>query len=146
MSLEQFSLRLAAAIVAGFIIGFERQWQYKTTGLRTHALVAVGAASYVLISVGLTGGGEGDVTRIIGQVVVGVGFLGGGVIMRDGLNVQGLNSAASIWCSSAIGCLAGAGFFPELAVATLAVVLINLGFRPVDEFLANRKNKKKDSK
>ena len=133
MDQNEFLIRMGVALLAGFCIGFERVWQLKTAGLRTHALVATGACAYVLISVSLTDHAGGDVTRIIGQVVVGIGFLGAGVIMRDGGNVQGLNSAATVWCSSAIGCLAGAGLLFETAVFTGVIICINLFFRPIED-------------
>lgn len=142
MSITEFSTRLAIAILAGFLIGFERKWHQKNAGIRTHALVAAGAAIYVLISVNLTENGQGDATRIVGQVVVGIGFLGAGLIMQDGLNVQGLNSAATVWCSAALGCLAGAGWFAEVAVSTLAILIINLFFRIIE----NQLDKKHDRK
>ena len=104
MELTTFLLRLGCAVLAGGLIGFERQWHQKNAGLRTNTLVALGAAIYVLISIQMTGT-SGDVTRIIGQIVVGVGFLGGGVILHHGMDVHGLTTAATIWCSSAVGCL-----------------------------------------
>ena len=105
-------------------IGIERQLHRKSAGLRTNTLVAFGAAIYVVLSMQLTAEG-GDVTRIIAQVVGGVGFLGGGVILRQGADIQGLTTAATIWCCSAIGCLAGAGYFEETGVCTIFIVLIN---------------------
>jgi len=107
-----FILRLLTAVGAGFIIGFERQWHHKSAGLRTNTLVATGAALYVLLSINLTAE-NGDVTRIIGQVVTGIGFLGAGIIFKEGINVHGLTTAATIWCSAAIGSMAAAGYFVE---------------------------------
>lgn len=78
-------------------------------------LVATGSAIFVLLSIHLTVN-SGDVTRIIAQVVTGIGFLGAGVIFREGVNVHGLASAATIWCSAAIGCMAAAGFFLEALI------------------------------
>lgn len=140
MTTLEFSIRLGFAILAGFFIGLERQWHYKSAGLRTNTLVAGGAAIYVLLSFQITQD-RGDVTRIIGQVVSGIGFLGAGIIYKEGLNIFGLTTAATVWCSSAIGCLAAAGFFAEAALATVAILFINLALLPLDNFLTNRKLK-----
>ena len=91
-----------------------------------------------MISIQLTTD-EGDVTRIIGQVVTGIGFLGAGVILHRGIDVQGLTTAATIWCSSAIGCLAGAGLIVEAFFSTAIILIVNLLFIKIDTFLENRK-------
>lgn len=139
MDIYTFSLRLIIAMLAGALIGFERQWHQKNAGLRTNTLVAMGAAIYVLISIHMTEEG-GDVTRIIGQVVVGIGFLGAGVILHQGLEVQGLTTAATIWCSSAIGCLAGIGLYGETIISTLLILIVNSLFHKIDIWLKNRVN------
>lgn len=139
MEIKIFILRLTVALIAGAIIGFERQWQHKRAGFRTNTLVALGAAMYVLLSIQMTAE-EGDVTRIIGQVVTGIGFLGAGVILHQGTNVHGLTTAATIWCSSAIGCMAGAGYLLETCICTVFILLVNIIFLKVDEFLAKRPN------
>lgn len=133
-----FTLRLLTAIGAGFIIGFERQWHHKSAGLRTNTLVATGAALYVLLSINLTVE-NGDVTRIIGQVVTGIGFLGAGIIFKEGLTVHGLTTAATVWCSSAIGCIAASGYFIETLIGVVAVISINSILIPLDKWLADRK-------
>lgn len=133
-----FTLRLLTAIGAGFIIGFERQWHHKSAGLRTNTLVATGAALYVLLSINLTAE-NGDVTRIIGQVVTGIGFLGAGIIFKEGLTVHGLTTAATVWCSSAIGCIAASGYFIETLIGVVAVISINSILIPLDKWLADRK-------
>ena len=129
MSPLEFSLRLGCALLCGIAIGVERQWRQRTAGLRTYTLVAVGSAMFVMLAA-LTPG-DSSPTRIAAQVVTGIGFLGAGFIMRSGLNVCGLNTASTIWCSSAVGTLAGSGYYwPALAGA--AVVLgINTLLRPL---------------
>lgn len=122
------ALRLAVALLLGCLIGFERQWNQKMAGLRTNALVALGAAGFVVFS-GLVG--EGDPTRIAGQVVSGIGFLGAGVILREGINVHGLNTAATLWCSAMVGSLAGAGLLGPSMLAGAFVVGTNLFLRPL---------------
>ncbi|OXB00451.1 magnesium transporter MgtC [Flavobacterium oncorhynchi] len=140
MSTTEFLTRLAAATLAGLIIGFERQWNHKETGLKTNTLVAIGAATFVLLSIKVANTVSNvDVTRITAQVVMGVGFLGAGVIFREGDNVHGLNSAATIWCSAAIGCIAATGYFVEALICTLMVIIINTAIEPIERWLKNRK-------
>lgn len=143
MLLSEFITRLFLALFAGLIIGFERQWQHKSAGLRTNALVAVGSALYVLLSIIITEKGGGDVTRIIGQVVTGIGFLCAGIIFKEGLSVHGLTTASTVWCCSAIGSLAAAGYYSETVIATLSILGINILLRPLDDWLTNRNAKEK---
>jgi putative Mg2+ transporter-C (MgtC) family protein len=103
-------------------------------------LVATGAAAFVLLSIKVSAGAPNiDVTRITAQVVMGVGFLGAGVIFREGPNLHGLNSAATIWCSAAIGCIAASGYFVESLICTFLVTIVNTVLEPVDQWLRNRK-------
>lgn len=129
MTLYDFTLHGAVAVVLGAAIGLERQWRQRMAGLRTNALVSLGAASFVMLSAMTLD--EVSPTRVAAQVVSGIGFLGAGVIMRDGLNVRGLNTAATLWCSGAIGVLAGAGHLHFAAVSALLVLLANVMLRPV---------------
>ena len=135
MNTLEFITRLSLALFLGAAIGIERQWRQKSAGLRTNTLVSMGAAAFTLISFALTsqddGVYKGDATRIIGQIVTGIGFLGGGVILREGLNVQGLNTAATIWCSAAVGSLAGLGLFAEATILAFAVMMTHLLLRPL---------------
>ena len=140
----EFTIRVSAALLAGMVIGFERQWHHKSAGLRTTTLVSVGSAVYVLLSIIITQS-SGDVTRIIGQVVTGIGFLCAGVIFREGLSIHGLTTAVTIWCSSAIGCLAAAGYYIETSIATFLILAVNLGLKPVDNWLTTRKQDKNES-
>ncbi len=124
-----FLLRLLLATGCGLLIGLERQYRSRTAGLRTHALVAAGAAVFVLF--GEQAALPSAPLQITAYVVSGVGFLGGGVILRQGFAVQGLNTAATLWCSAAVGCQAAAGHLIP-ALATTAVVLgVHLLLRPV---------------
>ncbi len=127
--------RLALALLLGCAIGFERQWNQKMAGLRTNALVALGAAGFVVFS-GLVG--QGDPTRVAAQIVTGIGFLGAGVILREGVNVHGLNTAATLWCSAMVGTLAGAGQAGPSLLAAAFVVATNLFLRPLVRQLNNR--------
>ncbi len=110
----------ALAFSLGLAIGFERQWRQRTAGLRTNVLVALGAAAFTDLGMRLLGA-EGS-TRIVAYVVSGIGFLGAGVIVKDGTNIRGLNTAATLWCSGAVGAFTGSGLFAE-AVALTATVL-----------------------
>jgi putative Mg2+ transporter-C (MgtC) family protein len=122
------ALRLAVALLLGSAIGVERQWYQKMAGLRTNALVALGACGFVVFS-GLIG--QGDPTRVAAQVVTGIGFLGAGVILREGINVHGLNTAATLWCSAMVGTLAGAGLIGPSVLAAAFVIVTNLLLRPL---------------
>jgi putative Mg2+ transporter-C (MgtC) family protein len=122
------ALRLAVALLLGSAIGVERQWYQKMAGLRTNALVALGACGFVVFS-GLIG--QGDPTRVAAQVVTGIGFLGAGVILREGINVHGLNTAATLWCSAMVGTLAGAGLIGPSVLAAGFVIVTNLVLRPL---------------
>lgn len=137
MTLLDFTLRLSLALVLGIAIGLERQWRQKSAGLRTNTLVSIGSAAFTLISFSLTGDLDsdgiyrGDATRIIGQIVTGIGFLGAGVIMKDGFSIQGLNTAATIWCSAAVGALAGVGLAYESIIVAVAVMMTHIFLRPL---------------
>src|ERR1700742_1632037 len=127
---------LAAAFALGTLIGAERQYRQRSAGLRTNVLVAVGAASFVDLAVRLTGA-DGAV-RVIAYVVSGIGFLGAGAIMKEGLNVRGLNTAATLWCSAAVGACAGAGEMPDGGFMTALLITINSVLRPLSRFIDRR--------
>lgn len=129
MTSIDFCLRLGVAMVLGGTIGIERQWRQTRRVLKTNVLVCLGASMFVMLS--LMTPGESSPTRIAAQIVSGIGFLGGGIILREGASVRGLNTAATLWCASAIGALVGAGFLFQAYVGTFAVVAANLIFRPV---------------
>src|SRR5262245_38004443 len=125
---QEDAFNLALAVLFGGIIGFERQWRQRFAGLRTNTLVSLGAAIFVVF-----GGqfAEESPTRVAAQVVSGIGFLGAGVIRKEGLNVHGLNTAATLWCSGAIGVLAGGGYWRHAALAAALIVGINVILRPL---------------
>ena len=129
MDAAGFALGVGCALVLGTIIGLERQLRQHPAGMRTNGLVCLGAAMFVSLPQLL--GGDSSPTRVAGQVVSGIGFLGGGVILREGLNVRGMTTAATLWCSAAIGVLAGSGLLTEALVGTIAILVINLALRPV---------------
>jgi len=120
---------LAVAFVLGTLIGAERQYRQRSGGLRTNALVATGAAAFVDIGMRLTG--HAGATQVIAYVVSGVGFLGAGVIMKEGKNVWGLNTAATLWCSAAVGACAGADLAVEAIALAVFVLAGNTLLRPL---------------
>jgi putative Mg2+ transporter-C (MgtC) family protein len=127
MMTYELMLRLAAALVVGVIIGIERQWRHKMAGLRTNVLISVGAAMFCLIAA--MSDHEASPTRIAAQIASGIGFLGAGVILRDGLNIRGLNTAATLWCAAAAGAMAGSGFLVPTSAASLVILGTNLFLR-----------------
>jgi putative Mg2+ transporter-C (MgtC) family protein len=127
--LDQVALNLFVALCLGAAIGVERQWRQRLAGLRTNTLVALGAASFVVFASLFPG--EASPTRVAAQVVSGIGFLGAGIIFREGLNVRGLNTAATLWCSAAVGLLAGSGAHLRAALAAALIVAVNLLLRPL---------------
>ena len=124
---SEFVWRLFAAFACGVAIGLERQMRQRTAGLRTITLVASGACLFVSLGM-LMGSG---VTQIAAYVVSGVGFLGGGVIMRDKGSIQGINTAATLWCAAAVGVLSGTGHFGPAIAGTLVVLATNTVLREV---------------
>jgi putative Mg2+ transporter-C (MgtC) family protein len=120
---------LTTAFVFGTLIGAERQYRQRTAGLRTNVLVALGAAAFVDLAMHLTGA-DGAV-RVIAYVVSGIGFLGAGVIMKQGMDVRGLNTAATLWASAAVGSCAGADMVAQAAALTVFVLAGNTLLRPL---------------
>jgi putative Mg2+ transporter-C (MgtC) family protein len=129
MQLAQVALNLFVAGCLGAAIGLERQWRQRMAGLRTNTLVALGAAIFVAYS-RIVFDDQGA-ARMAAQVVSGIGFLGAGVIFKEGLNVRGLNTAATLWCSAAVGLLAGEGFALYGLVAAILVIGANTALRPI---------------
>ncbi|WP_019507426.1 MgtC/SapB family protein [Pleurocapsa sp. PCC 7319] len=126
-----FSIRLLVGFLLGMGIGIERQWLKTRAVLKTNVLVTLGAAIFVMLSIMTPG--DASPTRISAQIVSGVGFLGGGVILREGASVRGINTAATLWCAAAIGTLVGSGYLVHAYLSTIAVVGANLLLRPLVE-------------
>ena len=114
MSYSDFLIRISVCFILGIVIGLERQYRRKTAGIRTISLVAIGAFLFVSIAA---------------QVVSGIGFLGAGVILRDGTNIRGLNTAATLWCSAAIGALTALGLLVEASIGVLYILMSNIFLR-----------------
>lgn len=135
MEWNTFLLRVSVALLLGALIGAERQLRQRLTGLRTNALVSTGACLFVLMTQAVPGMAPSDASRVAAYVVSGIGFLGGGVIMRDGLNVRGLNTAATLWCTAAVGVLCSLGLLLEAALGSLVVLCANILLREVAQRL-----------
>jgi len=129
MNMVSFALNNGLALILGALIGLERQWRQRNAGLRTNALVALGSSLFVSLSMAMVV--PIDQSRIAAQVVSGVGFLGAGLLMREGLNIRGLNTAATLWCAAAIGTLSGSGFQLKAVIGAGLVITTHLILRPL---------------
>lgn len=130
-----FIISISLALFLGMCIGIERQWRQRMAGLRTNTLVAFGAAIFMILSTRIGGDAEG---RIASYIVSGMGFLGAGVILKDGATIRGLNTAATLWCTAAIGAFCGLGYIYEPLIGTFFIIAIHLILRPLSNSL--RKN------
>jgi putative Mg2+ transporter-C (MgtC) family protein len=136
--------RMFTAVFLGILIGVERQWHNCIAGLRTNILVSIGACLFVLLEASSIN--DFEPKRIAAQIVSGIGFLGAGVILREGLSVRGLDTAATLWCSSAIGTLSGYGYIQVAIAGAIIVVAINSLLRPLAKWIDNQHKHQKDHK
>lgn len=132
MTITIFTTRLVLAFVLGTLIGAERQVRQKSAGLRTNTLVSIGAAGFVLLGFQIGGDAVG---RVASYVVSGIGFLGAGVIMKDGFSIRGLNTAATIWCSASVGSMCGVGLWLEAIVMASLIIGAHLLLRPIGRLI-----------
>lgn len=144
MDLKEFAIKAAVAVIAGLLIGLEREFRGKHAGLKTHALVALGSSVFICLSLEYEGDKYVDITRVLSQVIIGIGFIGAGTIMKKGKDVEGLTTAATIWCSAGIGCLSGFGMFYELALVTGLIILVNYFFGKIEKKILHHLDAKKD--
>lgn len=135
MDLTTFIIRLSICFALSILIGLERQLRHRMVGLRTNVLVCIGAFLFVYLSFGIN---TSDNTRIAAQVVSGIGFLGAGVILRDGNKIKGLNTAATLWCVAAIGVLCASGLVIEATLGTIFVLLSNIILRLISLFIMDK--------
>jgi putative Mg2+ transporter-C (MgtC) family protein len=124
---------LALAFFLGMLIGSERQYRQRTAGLRTNVLVSLGAAAFV--DLGMRLNASSGAVQVVAYVVSGVGFLGAGVIMKEGMNVRGLNTAATLWSSAAVGAFCGADLLAEATLLTGFIIVGNTFLRPLVNFI-----------
>ena len=138
-----FLIRIITCFILSMIIGLERQYRHRMVGLRTNVLVSIGAFLFMCITFKLQ---TSDQTRVAAQIVSGIGFLGAGVILRDGNKIKGLNTAATLWCVATIGILTASGLLFEATTGTLLVLFSNILLRSfaqriMDKFKQNEKEK-----
>lgn len=130
-----FTLYVGLAVFLGMCIGIERQWHQRMASLRTNTLVALGASVFMILAVRIGGDAE---ARIASYIVSGMGFLGAGVILKDGATVRGLNTAATLWCTAAIGAFCGLGYVYEPIIGTVFIIAVHLILRPLSIWMAKR--------
>jgi len=136
LSYCDIAYRLAIAILFGTIIGLERQWKSRTAGLRTNVLVVIGTSSFVMFGMGFPL--SDSTARLACQIISGIGFLGAGVIMRDGGNIRGINTAATLWCSASVGMFVGRGDILMGFLITMFIFLTNLLVSPLIKIINKR--------
>lgn len=139
MSLEQFIVYLLICFFLSFFIGIERQYRHRSVGLRTTILVAIGSYLFASFSF-LLNDYNIDLTRIASQIVTGIGFLGAGVILKDGIKIRGLTTAATLWCTASIGVLCASGFILEAISGTVIILFSNVFLRYVNK-IVNQKSR-----
>ena len=127
--------RLLLSALLGAMLGFEREWRKKTAGLRTNILIAIGSTLFTVMSVDLSAASGGDATRIAAQIVTGIGFLGAGAIMRTGVDIQGLTTAATNWVNAAVGVAVGAGEYRVAGVATVVALAALVTLDPIERMI-----------
>ena len=138
-------ISILAALLLGGILGLEREYNGKPAGIRTHILICVGAAIFTIISMNITKNTGADASRIIAQIVTGVGFIGAGAIIQDRGGVYGLTSAAAIWLAAAIGVACGSGFYLLAIAATLIAALVLAGLGKAEKAIRKFKQTRKNS-
>ena len=134
---HDFLVRIIFCFLLSVLVGIERQYHHRITGLRTNVLVGIGAFLFVYLSFAINPVNV-DRTRMASQVISGIGFLGAGVILRDGSKIKGLNTAATLWCVSAIGVLTASGFIKEASIGTLFVLISNILLRHISKYLMEK--------
>lgn len=130
MTYQDFIVRIVVCFILSFIIGLERHLRGRAIGLRTNVLVALGSFLFVSMAVNVP---TNDEVRMAAQVVSGIGFLGAGVILRDGTNIKGLNTAATLWCNAAIGVMCASGILLESAIGTFFILISNVLLRYISK-------------
>ena len=128
ISLLSYIFNIGLAMLLGASIGLERELRHRAIGLRTNTLVALGSAIFMTMACKIGGDAEG---RIASYIISGMGFLGAGVILKDGASVRGLNTAATLWCTAAIGAFCGLGYIYEPLIGTVFIIIVHLLLRPV---------------
>lgn len=136
MSPVDIALRLLLAAGLGGLVGIEREYSEQAAGFRTHILVSLGAALFTVVGAEV----GTDPSRVAAQVVTGIGFLGGGAILRQGANIRGLTTAAALWVAAAAGTAAGFGYWEAAVTATVLTVISLYAFKRIEVILFRRRN------
>lgn len=126
MDLNEYLVRIVVCVILSMLIGIERQYRHGTVGLRTNVLVSLGAFMFNYATYGFF---DHDESRIASSIVSGIGFIGAGMIIKDGKNIHGLNTAATLWCGAAIGLMTSIGMINEAIIGTLLVLISNVLLR-----------------
>jgi putative Mg2+ transporter-C (MgtC) family protein len=142
VAVDDTLIRLLVALLLGAAVGLEREYHHHIGGIRTNGLVALGAASFTLF--GTMVEGADSPARVAAQVVSGIGFLGGGVILREGLTIHGLSTAATIWTSAALGVFSGIGYFAQAAIAAVLILGANIALRPIVVLISRQPGRSSD--
>ena len=138
-------IRILVALLLGLVLGTEREFRGHSAGMKTMALIAVGSCMFTTLGLEPAFGTRVDPTRVAAQIVSGVGFLGAGAILRQGIDVKGLTTAASIWVVASIGMAVGFGFYLLAAFTTLLVIVMLVAIRPLEiRFIRNRQYRRAD--
>lgn len=140
MDYTTFVIRILVALVLSLLVGIERQWRKRSAGIRTNVLVCLGSFLFASAPIIVN---KGDGLRMAAQVISGIGFLGAGVVIKDGANVRGLNTAATLWCNAAIGVLCALGLLIEASIGAVLILIINIIIRYITRKLDNIGNKDK---
>ena len=134
-------IRICVALFLSLLIGIERQWRGRAAGIRTNVLVCLGSFLFASTPIILN---EENNLRMAAQVISGIGFLGAGVVIKDGANISGLNTAATLWCNAAIGVLCALGLVIEATIATVIILTINIVIRYITIKIDRLNNKNKE--
>jgi putative Mg2+ transporter-C (MgtC) family protein len=134
--------KLLVATICGVIVGYDREIKQKTAGIRTNILICVGCALFTALSFYISKTNNIDPTRIIGQIITGIGFLGAGVIMKHDDKIIGVTTAAFIWIVSAIGVLVGIGSYITPVLLTIGLIIISRIFERIEKYIKNQQENK----
>lgn len=139
MEINDVIVRILFAALVGGLIGVEREYRDKSAGFRTIILISVGASLFTIISFSISSQfADVDPARIISYIISGIGFLGAGVIIKDGTSIKGLTTASTIWFSAALGMGAGAGFFAITSIAAAVILFVLIVLPPIEHWIDNR--------
>ncbi|MAG04146.1 MAG: methyltransferase [Acidimicrobiaceae bacterium] len=135
--------RLALAVALGAVLGLERETRHKTAGLRTHTLVALGAALFTIAGAFAVTGDQNDPSRVAAQVVTGIGFIGAGAMIRSGVTITGITTAATLWMAAAFGVAAGMGLYVVSVASGAMALIVVLAFGPLKPYVLSPRSRRR---